>query len=1149
MGGCHVALACLLAACVQSHLVPCGDKQCPSNTTCVAGDLCATDDQIAACSNKADGDTCSVGTTVGRCDRGVCVGGGCGNRVVDVGEVCDDGNTDGADGCSADCMKVEVCGDAIVDDGEDCDDGNMNPSDGCDTCSATTWQATAVIGGNANKTAVGLSRPSHIASDRRGNLYISETNRVRRIDANGVVTTLAGNGTAGFSGDGGPATSALLNGPTDVAVDGLGNVYIADSGNNRIRLVDENGIIHTFAGNGSCCYPLGDGALATDAHLQGPNGVAVDGLGNVYIADSRNNVIRLVDTAGIITTIAGTGEYGWAGDGGPANTAHLAWPLGLAIDENGNLFIAEYGSSRVRRIDGVTNVITTVAGGGATYGDGGLATDAQLQAPTDITVDATAANLYIADQEHQRVRWVDVNNVIDTIAGDGTVGFGGDGSLAVTASFNYPSGVALGSGVVYVGDVFNHRVRQIDLVTGIITTYAGTGTETGDGGAATSAPVVTPSRMAFHNGELYFADPDTNRVRKVDSLGVITTVAGSGTEGFGGDTFAATSALLHTPSGVAVGGDGTLYIADTRNYRVRKVDTNGTITTIAGDGIAATVPSQGDGGPATQARLRLPTAVAVDTDGNLYIADSNQIRCVSSATKIMSTYAGTGISGYSGDDGAATSAQLNSPTSVKVDGNDLLIADAWNGRIRRVNGVTRMITTVAGGGSTVGDDELAKDVALAFPSDMAPDGQGGFYILERNAHSVRYVGSNLRISTVAGDRSYDPFTSRGGTGDGGPARDARFGWPESVVVGGGNIYIGALWDHRVRKIDGSGIITTLAGRVDPESMGPFAQARLADPRAFVVGAPFTLIAGGASGTLQAARGATQWLEVVGGRYPQPDATANLARFRGLTFGSVGGVAYDAAAGLIYITLPDQNALAIVTIVDIDDENTWTIATLGNGAPGSLDGPLATAQFRGPTGLYLDAASRQLYVADTGNHVIRQIDLAAGIATATVQTIIGTRATRGFYGDGGVANMAALYAPRAITRCPNGDLFVADTGNQRIRRVATTSIISTVLGDGNAASSGEGHPANAFSVNTPLGLGCDGFGNLFVTSTTAVRLLPADKNGVVDGTGDVQTIYGRVRDTFPAAVTTCLTGLAVVDTASVQVADSCTGLLVELRRER
>jgi trimeric autotransporter adhesin len=403
------------------------------------------------------------------------------------------------------------------------------------------------------------------------------------------------------------------------------------------------------------------------------------------------------------------------------------------------------------------------------------------------------------------------------------------------------------------------------------------------------------------------------------------------------------------------------------------------------------------------------------------------------------------------------------------------------------------------------------------------------------------------ITTVAG------IGTQGFSGDGGLATNAQLWNPYDVTVDGpGNLVIVDGSNHRIRRLDAAtGVIITLAGQVDAEGMGPLAQGHMADPQAIVVGPPVSLIAGGAAGTVQALHHEAGWLEVVAGRYPQPEAISNLARFRDSSFGTVSGIAYDASAGLIYLTESSANRIHVVTIVDSDDKHTWTIATLANadGTAGFSNGPAATARFRNPTGLFLDEAAQVLYVADTGNHVLRAIDVSGGPAAATVSTVAGTPETLGFFGDYGPAASALLYQPQAVTRCANGDIFVADTGNHRVRRIEPNGTITTVLGDGTAASSGQGSPAITFPVNAPLGLACDPSGNLLVTSTNAVRLVAANDAGIVDGLGLAMTIYGAApRDTFPASVTRCLTGLAVVDATTVQVTDSCTGMLLELRRE-
>ena len=491
------------------------------------------------------------------------------------------------------------------------------------------------------------------------------------------IDTLAG----GFAGDGGPAVAARLNLPYDVAVDSSGNLYITDRNNHRIRKVDSTGTITTIAGTGKDGFS-GDGGPASQAQLNFPTGVAVDGEGNLYIADAPNDRIRKVDSIGTITTIAGTGEQGFSGDGGPASQAQLDHPRAVAVDGEGNLYIADRNNNRIRKVDS-TGTITTIAGGGGFGEDGGPATQVLLNLPYGVAVDGTG-NLYIADTNSDRIRKVDSTGTITTIAGTGERGFSGDGGPATQASLNSPFGVAVdGAGNLYIADQYNNRIRRVDS-TGTITTIAGTEERGfgGDGGPATQAPLFLPTGVAVDvEGNLYIADQYNHRIRRVDSTGTITTIAGTGERRFGGDGGPAIRAQLDAPSGVAVDGAGNLYIADASNHRIRKVDSIGTITTIAGTGEQG---FGGNGGPASQAHLFFPTGVAVDSAGNLYIADvgNHRIRKVDS-TGTITTIAGTGERGFSGDDGPAIQAQLDDPTGVAVDGaGNLYIADASNHRIR-----------------------------------------------------------------------------------------------------------------------------------------------------------------------------------------------------------------------------------------------------------------------------------------------------------------------------------------------------------------------------------------------------------------------------------------------------------------------------------
>ncbi len=1134
----------VLGACVEPGLVPCGDNVCPRSSMCVEN-RCATSDQVAACNGMPDGADCAVGDASGTCDLGVCVLSRCGNLVVDPGEECDDGNTVGGDGCSADCKKVEACSDGFVDVGEGCDDGNANPSDGCDLCKASLWDATAMLGGSAI-AHVNLFEPNGIALDRDGNLFIADriAQRVRRVTPGGITTTVAGNGAPGYSGDGGPAAGASLNYPAGVAVDGLGTLYIADSLNFRLRRVDPfTGIITTIAGTGTANY-TGDGGPAINATMRAPNSVAVDGLGNVLFSDSNNQVIRRIDLNGTITTVAGDGVPGFSGDNGPATSAHLQYPAQIAIGANGDLLLADLSNHRVRRVT-PAGTITTIAGSGVvgSGGDGGLATSAQLDAPNGLAVDA-AGNLTITDSSANRVRYVNAAGTISTIAGTGAIGFGGDGGPASAALFNRPNAAAVdASGRIYLSDLYNRCIRRI--TAGSIDTFAGSAEQSfgGDGGGATAAAVVSTLGIAFDTaGNTYLTDGASSVVRKIDTRGVISTVAGNGVAGFSGDGGPATMASLTYPYGVAVDAAGVLYIADSGNNRIRRV-VNGTITTYAGTGTAGL---SGDGGPALSAQLSTPDGLHIDAAGNLLFADmgNHRIRKITPGGTI-STVAGS-IGGFAGDGGPATSARLATPQDVVTDAaGNLYIADSQNRRVRMVAASTGTITTIAGTGANGdgGDGGPATSATFGWTQSITVLGSDIIVADNGNNRVRRISGGN--ISAFAGSTS-------GFSGDGGPAVMAQMSFVQDVAVdAAGAVYIGdgSAGGH-VRKVV-QGTITSIAGQVDPANVGPFTSALLSTPAAIAIAPDFTLFAGGPSGRVQAVRPGSNWLEVVAGRYPQAVATGALARFRDQTFGSVGGIAYDAANKRIYITETSKNRVLAITALDAAKPETWTVAPLANsvGLAGFVEGPAAAARFRSPTGLYFVAASSTLYVADTNNHVIRAIDLSSGIAGATVRTIAGVPATRGYFGDGAAATSALLFAPEALTVCPNGDLFIADTGNRRIRRITpATSTISSILGDGVAASSGEGSPAVSFPVHDPRGLACDSRGNLFISSATAVRLVPANNAGVIDGAGQVLTIFGaQPRDRFPANVTACLTGIAVVDDRTTRVIDACTGLMIELVR--
>jgi sugar lactone lactonase YvrE len=322
------------------------------------------------------------------------------------------------------------------------------------------------MGGYGPDTAVAttskLNYPAGVAIDKSGNLYIADANnnRVRKVTTAGIITTIAGNGKAGYGGDGRAATGAQLKYPTDVAVDEAGDVYVTDYGNSRIRKITSSGIISTVAGNGTIGV-AGDGGPAYAAQLHDPAGIAVDADGNLYIADKYNYRVRKIDRQGVIMTVAGNGYAGWEGDRGVATNARLNNPAGVTIDADGNLYIADRGNHCIRKVT-PKGIITTIAGIGVQgfSGDDGAATAAKLNQPTSVTVDKMG-NVYIADLGNNRIRKVDQNGVISSIVG-GPVGAGGDGGPARKASVNFPTSIVADSlGNLLIADAGNHKVRII----------------------------------------------------------------------------------------------------------------------------------------------------------------------------------------------------------------------------------------------------------------------------------------------------------------------------------------------------------------------------------------------------------------------------------------------------------------------------------------------------------------------------------------------------------------------------------------------------------------------------------------------------------------------------------------------------------------
>jgi uncharacterized protein (TIGR03437 family) len=522
-----------------------------------------------------------------------------------------------------------------------------------------------------------LNSPFSVTVAPDGTMYIQDVgnNRIRAVSPSGIITTVAGNGQAGYSGDGGPALQATFRFFSMMALDSAGALYIADEFNNRVRKIGTDGIVNTIAGGGTG----GDGGAAVTARLTNPHGVAFDSAGNLFISEEFGCAVRRVDKTGTISTVAGNGVCGFNGETGSAIATNLSLPSGIAFDAAGNLYIADGNNHRVRRL--AAGSISTFAGSDVPTGDGGPATSAIVSGPSSVAVDA-AGNVYVNDVGENLIRKITPGGIISTFAGNGRTGYSGDGGPATSATLWNPGGMAFDSaGNFYFAGGPNNRIRRVDN-RGVITTVAGNGGATaslGDGGPAAQATIPAPSCLAIdRNDNLYF-DSSSNVIRKV-SGGIINAFAGNGTKGFSGDGGPAINAsFAGYIADLALDTAGNLYIADRDNNRVRKVDTKGIITTFAGNGKAAT---DGDGGPATAASVQSPAGLATDRAGNLYIATSNRIRKVDAGGTIT-TYSGNNRNGFSGDGGAAASATMAFPSGLAADAaGNLYVADTNNNRVR-----------------------------------------------------------------------------------------------------------------------------------------------------------------------------------------------------------------------------------------------------------------------------------------------------------------------------------------------------------------------------------------------------------------------------------------------------------------------------------
>ncbi len=637
---------------------------------------------------------------------------------------------------------------------------------------------TGSTDGQGTGIQASFDEPSGVAVDGSGNVYVADTVncKIRKTSPSGIVTTLAGNGDYGALDGAGTAASFWT--PYGVAVDASGNVYVADSGNQRIRKVSPSGAVTTLAGSGE--YGSMDG-MGTAASFLNPTGVAVDAAGNVFVADSGNNKIRKVNPAGVVVTLAGHTNSG-ANDG-TGTGASFFDPTGVAVDAAGDVFVADSGNNEIRKIS-PSGVVTTLAGHTSSGANDGTGTGASFSSPTGVAVDA-AGNVFVADSFNSKVREVSSAGVVTTLAGSGKYGLV-DG-MGTAASFERPAGVAVdASGSIFVGDSAANEIRRVSA-TGVVKTWAGGVIAGSVDGSGVVAAFNAPGDVAVDaSGNVYVADCSNNTIRKVSPAGFVTTLAGSASPGSANGT--GTTASFNNPTGLAVDASGNIYVTDTNNNMIRKIDPAGVVTTLAGSGSAGSADDTG-----TRASFNWPTGPAVDAAGNVYVADqgNNKIRKVSPAG-VVTTLAGSGSQGWA--DGAGTEASFYGPAGVAVDSSgNVYEADAGNCEIRKIS-PTGMVSTLAGnpnyGGWTDGSGAYA---SFNGPAGVALDVFGNVYVADSGNNTIRKVSPAGMVITLAGG-------SNSGAGDG-SGTAASFNNPQGVGADpAGVVYVADYGNNKIRKI-------------------------------------------------------------------------------------------------------------------------------------------------------------------------------------------------------------------------------------------------------------------------------------------------------------------------------------------------------------
>jgi mucin-19 len=890
-----------------------------------------------------------------------------------------------------------------------------------------------------------FNTPTGVCIDSSGNAYVADRNNniIRRITQTGIVSTFAGQTTAGFSDATG--TNAMFNAPSGICIDTSGNLYVGDANNNRIRMITPTGVVSTIAGQTTAGF---SDATGTNALFSAPRGICVDSSGNLYVGDTGNIRIRRITPARVVTTFAGQATSGFSDATG--TNARFTTTENICVDSLDNIYVADLNNLRIRRITQAA-VVSTFAGSGSVGNTDATGTNASFWNPAAVCADISG-NIYVANRGFYNIRRITSTGVVTTLAGYLNSGLsqGTLDGVGTNAKFRTPVAVAVDNlGNLYVTDIGNHNIRRIELAGVSVSSYAGSGTATFTDENGILASFNNPFGICVDtNRTVYVADFNNHRIRRITASGQVTTLAGSRVSGFSDGL--GTNARFNNPNGICIDSFGNLYVSDSGNNRIRKITSTGTVSTLAGSSTAGFSDASG-----TNALFNGLNGICVDSNGNVYVADYNnhRIRLITPSGTVR-TYAGNGTATTA--NGTATNASFNTPIGVAIDSTGVIYVTEFIGRVIRRISTSQVVSTIAGSGATGSADGLGTNASFLDLFYCCTDASNNLLICDRN-HRIRKISPSGVVSTLAGSGT---ATFLDGIGT-----SAGFNTPSALCVDlFGTIYVSDYSNHRIRTISSPMITTTFAGS---------GTATFVDATGISAGfnAINALSIDSSGNILVIEDGNSRPRRITPSRVVTSLASSSLST-------GPSGIASD-LNGNIFISDTGNHRIQRISSGGV-------VSTFaGAGFGGWLDQTGVNAQFNFPTGLAIDV-SGNIFVADQINHRIRRIT-QAGVVT----TVAGS-GTQGF--SDGVGTNAMFNQPYALCLDTIGNIYVADRGNHRIRRITPSGIVSTLAGSGTATFlDGIGTSA---AFNLPQGIAIDSSGNLYVADRNTNRIRRITQSGVV-----------------------------------------------------